>query len=270
MASPFLIVGSGRCGSTWLYSILREHPQLALTNEARVLDFLYFCVELAGVPSTEIRELITREPVRMRGIVRAENVAAWTPVFTARAKDACQDFYRQAFPDKPFRWWGDKLPDPRAALSARYLWPDARYLVLVRDPRDVLCSWRAHARRGAVARDYPELVGLTAASLAASWNALYRGVGEQLARHAVPPLWLRYEDLRREPQRRIGEVLAFLELTWTPEVERALQQDSTFDAHATAATPDASIGRWRAELPVEEARAIESACGELMQRFGYA
>ncbi len=266
MASPFLIVGSGRCGSTWLYSILREHPEIALTNEARVLDFLYFCVELAGVPASEVRELVTREPLRMRGIVREENLATWARVFTPHAKNACEDFYRQTFPGKRFAWWGDKLPDPRAAWSARYVWPDARYLVLVRDPRDVLCSWRAHARRPGVARDYPELVDLTAEALARSWNAIYRGVTEQLAR----PLWLRYEDLRREPRARIGEVLASLDLGWTAEVERALQQDSTFADHATAATPDATIGRWRAELPEGDARAIERACAELMRRFGYA
>ena len=50
MASPFFIVGSGRCGATWMYFVLREHPEIAMTNEGRVLDYVYFCHELVRVP----------------------------------------------------------------------------------------------------------------------------------------------------------------------------------------------------------------------------
>ena len=35
MGTCFFIVGSGRCGSTALYLLLKDHPCVALTNEAR-------------------------------------------------------------------------------------------------------------------------------------------------------------------------------------------------------------------------------------------
>ena len=47
---PFFIVGLMRSGTTYLYRLLADHPKIALTNEARVADFLTFCCRLAGIP----------------------------------------------------------------------------------------------------------------------------------------------------------------------------------------------------------------------------
>jgi hypothetical protein len=265
MPTPFFMVGSGRCGSTWLYSVLRHHPAMALTNEAKVLDFLYFCVELAAVAADETREFFTNQTVRMRGLVGRDYTEAWSAAVSRHAKAICEDFYATVFAGRPYRVWGDKLPDPRAAVMARWVWPAARYLVLVRDPRDVLCSWRAFARRAAVARTDPKLVGLTAEALANSWQRLYSGVLEQLD----APLVQRYEDLRREPRRYIGDILAHVGLEWTAEVERALPAAETFASHGTSASPEATIGRWRGELAPEDVRTVEATCGELMRRFDY-
>lgn len=265
MATPFFIVGSGRCGSTWLYYVLRDHPEIALTDEARVLEFLYHATVLAAVPHHERVELGTRDGVTMQGIVHADHVASFAPLFTRHAKVICEEFYRERFADKNYRYWGDKLPEPRAAASARYVWPDARYLVLVRDPRDVFCSWHAHARREKVAHDFPELVGLTMASFARSWNAVYRGFAEVLE----APMTLRYEDLCADPRRRIGEVLRWLDLPWTEEVERAFMANESFASHGTSANLAATNGRWRRDLREDDRIELVEACGETMRHFGY-
>ncbi|MEM7198926.1 MAG: sulfotransferase [Planctomycetota bacterium] len=264
-ASLFLILGSGRCGSTWLYEVLREHPEIALSNEARVFDFLHFCVELVNVPETRIGHFVTREDVHMRGIVGEHHQPAIAKVFTGRTKEAAEDFYRELFPKKKYRWFGDKLPDPRAALTAMNLWPDYRYLILVRDPRDVLCSWRAYAKRDNIKANYPELIDLTAPVLARSWSTLYAGLLERVAN----PLVMRYEDTVAEPRHHIEQVLAFLGLEWHKWVERALETGGPFRTHGTAPTPESSRGRWQRELSEADVAVIEEVCGELMQRFDY-
>jgi len=265
MVSPFFIVGSGRCGSTWLYYVLREHPHIALTDEARVLEFLYHCTVLAGVPHNQKVQLSTRDGVTMQGVVHADHVDLFAPLFTAHAKTICEDFYRQRFKDKAFRYWGDKLPEPRAAVSARYVWPDTRYLVLVRDPRDVLCSWRAHANKPFVARDFPELRGLPATSFARSWDAVYRGLDEVLE----APMLLRYEDLCADPRRHIGAILEFLDLAWVPELDRALAANESFENHGTSSDLAASNGRWRRDLGDDDLRQLLEVCAGTMRRFGY-
>lgn len=265
MASPFFIVGSGRCGSTWLYEVLRHHPGLALTNEAHVLDLLYRCNLLAATPRTEIVDLHTRDNVHMRGIVHEDHVEAFAPVFSEHGKAICEDYYRRAFADKDFRYWGDKLPDPRAAVTAKWVWDDVRYLVLVRDPRDVLCSWRAHAQRQHVADSFPELLELTAEKQGRSWAAIYGGFQEELP----GAMTLRYEDLRQEPEKHIRAILEDLDLGWCDEVAHALVNNKSFRSHGTSKTLEASSGRWQRELDDEDRAVLEHACGELMRGFGY-
>lgn len=265
MASPFFIVGSGRCGSTWLYEVLRHHPALALTNEAHVLDFLYRCNLLAATPRTETVDLHTRDGIAMRGILHEAHAEAFAPVFAEHAKAICEDYYRRAFPDRDFRYWGDKLPDPRAAVTAKWVWDDVRYLVLVRDPRDVLCSWRAHAKRQHVADTFPELLELTAETQAKSWYAIYRGFHDELPN----ALTLRYEDLRLEPEKHIRAILEYLDLAWTDATAHALAHNDSFKTHGTSKTLEASSGRWQRELSDEDREVLERECGFLMREFGY-
>lgn len=265
MATPFFIVGSGRCGSTWLYYVLRDHPHIALTDEARVLEFLYHCTVWAGVPYNQTVELGTRDGVNALGIVHPDHIDAFAPLFTRHVKAICEDFYRERFKDKAFRYWGEKLPEPRAGASARYVWPDARYLVLVRDPRDVLCSWRAHAKKPQVARDFPELTDLTAMSFARSWDAVYRGLAEVLER----PMTLRYEDLCADPRRHMQAILDFLDLEWAPELDRALAANVSFETHGTSSNLAATTGRWRTDLGEGDHSELMAVCAETMRRYGY-
>ncbi|MEZ5967011.1 MAG: sulfotransferase [Planctomycetota bacterium] len=265
MASPFFIVGSGRCGSTWLYYVLRDHPHIAMTDEARVLEFLYHCTVLAGTPHNQKVELATRDAATMQGVVHADHVGLFAPLFTRHVKAICEDFYRERFPGKAYRYWGDKLPEPRAALSARYVWPDARYLVLVRDPRDVLCSWRAHARKPHVARDFPELQDLPVAPFARSWDVIYRGLQQELD----DPLLLRYEDLCAEPRRHIQAILDYLGLAWAPELDRALDANESFANHGTSNDLAATNGRWRRDLGDSDLSELLAVCADTMRRFGY-
>lgn len=265
MPSPFFVVGSGRCGATWLYTVIREHPRIAMTNEARVLDFLYFSNELVNLPDNQPGRCVPQEGVEIRGMVRDAYRETLSTIYIAKCKEICEDFYRAYFADRQYDWWGDKLPDPRVALGARRLWPDARYLVLVRDPRDVLCSWRAYAKRPEVRAQHPELVDYPADTLASSWSAIYRG----LPRELEDPMILRYEDLCADPRRHVEGFLRSLDLEWSADVERALEENDTFKGHGTASSLEASMGRWQNELPAEDVALVERVCGDVMTEFGY-
>jgi hypothetical protein len=47
-ATPFFITGTGRSGSTFLYLLLRAHPKIAITNEARIIDALWLAYQAAA------------------------------------------------------------------------------------------------------------------------------------------------------------------------------------------------------------------------------
>jgi hypothetical protein len=264
--APFLIVGSGRCGSTWVYRVLREHPRLALTNEAHVLDLLCICAHLAEIPRSRTLRLHFRpEVVDVHGIVSPDEIAHFAPVFAEHAIACCEAFYRRRFPDKDILYWGDKLPGPAAIQGAFPAWPDTKVLVLVRDPRDVLCSWRAYGKVERVARNDPGMATMAAESHARTWAQSYRELLLLEGRSCV----LRYEDLLADPRASFTRVLDYLGLGWTPEVEAALAGNDTFVSHGTASSAAASAGRWRSELPAGDLAIVERHCGEIMARYGY-
>lgn len=266
MSSPFFIVGSGRCGSTLAYTVLSAHPQIALTNEAGVLEFLNVCMTWAAVPRHQPIDLPARRAIPARGIVDGSLAVSFATALTAHAKTVCEELYQRCFEGRAYRWWGDKLPDPRAAVNARRLWPDARYLVLIRDPRDVLCSWRAYGLRSHMQEHEPEVAELDAEAFARSWDAIYRGLAEHLAGASIT---VRYRDLTADPQRELTRTLAMLGLSWTAETAAALATNDTFAEHGTSVDVASSAARWERDLPAADRAVIEEICGEVMREFGY-
>lgn len=266
--SPFFILGSGRCGSTYLYELLAAHPRIALTNEGKVLDFLWFCSEYAGLPSQHERTFTLHEEKQLRGLIQPDYLDTFAEVFTRHVRRIAEDFYATQFAGKDYWRWGDKLPDPRAALAAQRLWPDVAYVVLVRDPRDVLCSFRRFADTGAkvVQERLPGWGKRAAAEFCVEFRSLY-GYGLPL----VPnPLLVRYEDLVRAPERELGRVLAHLGLDPASSAPADTTQAALFLRHGTSDSAAASIGRWRRDLPAEEAAFVTQELGDLLARFGYA
>jgi hypothetical protein len=69
-------------------------------------------------------------------------------------------------------------------------------------------------------------------------------------------------------------LLASLGLDAAPEIVSHLIAAAQPDApelrgHGTAGSPDASIGRWRRDLPPELLAAVEETFTDLLQEFGY-
>lgn len=267
MPSPFFILGSGRCGSTYLLTLLEKHPHIALSNEAHAFDFLWFCSEYASLPTYQRRTFELHATVELHGLVNVDYTATFAQVFTRHAKAIAEDFYATHFKDKAFRRWGDKLPDPRAALAARELWPDTAYIVLVRDPRDVLCSFRKFAESGGatIKEHLPQWGQRAADDFCVEYRSLYgHGLG------FVPGhLLVRYEDLVRDPLTELRRCLEHLGLSNDTVHTADLQKSALFSQHGTSTSAQASIGRWRNDLPAEDVAVIARELGDLLQHFGY-
>jgi hypothetical protein len=85
---------------------------------------------------------------------------------------------------------------------------------------------------------------------------------------------VRYEDFVLRPQETLESVLTYLgldagESTVEATLAAASQPDTAADAHRTAASPEASIGRWQRDLSPELKSACEAALGPALETFGY-
>jgi hypothetical protein len=132
------------------------------------------------------------------------------------------------------------------------MWPDARYIHLVRDPRDVA---RSSVGMGWVGNVW--------------YGAQYwREPVERWCRFAstLPDTQkhqLRFEDLIDDPQRELTGICHFLGI---PFEARMLNYhvDSTYNL------PDRALSeQWRKKMTAEEVQWVESVCHPWMAQFGY-
>ena len=265
MEIPFFIVGSGRSGSTFLYHLLEGHERIGLTNEARVADFLYLCHKFAALPAHEERSFSVQTRYQLTGLIGNPYSNAFSRIFDHHTREMLLEFYRGQFPDKEITHFGDKLTDPHVARAINNLFADTRYIILIRDPRDVLCSLRAFAARDEVKKINPHLLDQTPEQFADHWASLYRSSISYLSGH----LLLRYEDLIEDPLGQTRKALSYLNLELSAEHAARISSRDTFSGHGTSKSVAASCGRWREELEPDEVATVQRICGALMQEHGY-
>ena len=132
------------------------------------------------------------------------------------------------------------------------IWPRARYIHLVRDPRDVGRSciqmgWAGNMYRGVEPWVRAETL----------WDQV---------KGSVPPdrrTEVRYEDLVREPVETLGRICQLLGLNYHPAMLR-YPEDSTYGS------PEATFAeKWRKALSPTQLRLAESQAGPLLAARGY-
>lgn len=271
--SPLFIVGNDRSGTTMLRLILDAGPEIAIPPESMILTDYGAVWEGGALEDPEAAARFMAE------VWWHPKIALWNlegpppPVPSGLDHAAAYRFVVQA----PFRAyarqagkprWGDKTPHYVHHIGALLaVWPEARFVILVRDGRDVALS---------VGR-MP--FGPNNAWAAASWWARGIRAGQQAqAEHAAAVMTVRYEDLVSDPGRIVAEICAFAGLAFGPEMLAIDRADRTkivadqkgwfptlFDGIHTSAS-----GRWGSEMPLRDQRIFASLSGPELSALGYA
>ena len=139
---------------------------------------------------------------------------------------------------------------------ARVCFDVVKEIVLIRDPRDLYCSYRAfwnmkHEPALQMLRSFRNRVSEIAAE----------GSGGDVC-------IVRYEDLVLNPGRSLDGVSKFLQLPESLADTRGVE-DEIFRGHGTTKDPISSIGRWRSELSAQEIADLDRDHGEFFKSFGY-
>jgi hypothetical protein len=263
---PF-VVGCGRSGTTLVRAMLDAHPALAVPAES------HFVVPIAlrrrlldRYPHLVADEIVASEGFRRWGLPEAparERVRG-----TATAADAVRAVYSLHAELEGKSRYADKTPSYvlHVALLAAFL-PEARFLHVIRDGRDVALSIRE------VEWGTPSLEGA-----ALIWKGCI-DAGRRAGRLIGPARYreLRYEDLLADPSDALRDVCAFFALEFDPAMLRYHERAAATIAGSRVGAEHRNLHRpltaglrdWRTQMDAREVELFQAAVGGTLDALGY-
>ncbi|MGH9382717.1 MAG: sulfotransferase family protein [Vicinamibacterales bacterium] len=263
-----IILGVSRSGTTLLKQMLDHHSEVAIPRESFFLPQLWaryrrrpdtdaLLADLECLP--RIRDWgVSLEEVRRRvppGASFTETIATVYRVYA----DSC---------GKPR--YGEKTPQYLQHLELlERVFPGAQYVHIVRDGRNAALSYAETHRRRRLDLTFPQGLG----DFAACWrrevlDARTFGASAASGRYFE----LRYEDLIAQPEARLREVCAFLDLRFEPmmlEYHADFQSVWHPDHKRLGEPPSQGERAWRTQMPSAALERFEAIAGDALAAFGY-
>ena len=229
-----LLCGYPRSGTTMLEYIIDSHPEVVSADETSVFhNKIYYEISRNLSPSTRFSSVIDSMSPRTLRQVRSEYVRG------------IESFLGQPVGERLLM---DKNPSMTFDIPAMVrVFPESKFLVALRDPRDVCVSCFMQAwpmlpdtipwltPEGSV-ENYAAVMGM--------WLAIKPAVGDSA-------LEVRYEDLVQDLEPNARKTLGFLNLPWNDRVlrfnENAQSKVVRSPTYVEVAKPvyKTSMGRWR-------------------------
>ncbi|NNN04541.1 MAG: sulfotransferase [Elusimicrobia bacterium] len=274
--SPIFIIGTERSGSNLLRLILNEHPSLAIPHPPHLLkDLMPLAPCYGDLGADESFRRLVDDAVTLVDLhfspwdvrVDREEVFARAPgrsVYGVKA--AIYDQYRRS---KGRRRWGCKSTfvihyvDQVLAIH-----PDARFIHLVRDGRDVAVS----AKTSVFNHFHPHYVARLWAEQQKTAIALSRSLS------AEQMICVRYEDLLDDPARETRRVCGFLGEDYSDslldyfkgaEAKRLAAQSRSWE-NVSKSVLKGNRSKYKRELSAREIHAFELQAFEPLAHYGYA
>lgn len=159
------------------------------------------------------------------------------------------------------------------------IWPTAKYILVIRDGRDVACSY-LNIEKLVTDSPYKPKLSTDISTIAKEWvtnnNNIIRFINSQENNQG---LVVRYEDVVANPAHFLSNVCQFLGVDFDTEmlsyyIKNAEQQDepsSTLDwKKKTLEKPDENnIGKYKIELQKESIDEFNTIANDLLQKFNY-
>ena len=263
---PILIFGVPSSGTTLVRTILNCHPHIAGGPEAPWL---------ANHASHNVMALY--ESLTTGELSYAQNFGVPPAQVLSRLRQLVDGLFTDFAVSQGKQRWAHKTPDDCLYVDFfTQLFPEAKYLHIIRHPLDVaLSTARIPPHRRGVNPWHEKNVILEAHCPVA--NTLFHNVvrwrrwNDQVRAglRAVDSKQVSYEALVTEPEKTFAALFEFLDEPFSPEILDYSRFNTIFpswewgsvDVRQTNKITASRIGRWKTELTQEEARMLLSVAG---------
>lgn len=274
--SPVLIVGCGRSGNTLLRSMLVAGKEVAIPPESYVWPRIIRKYSSLGYLGwNNISKLIISE------FEAYNEFYTWNTSFTKLYKEAVNfpkerqnladliDFIYSSYAieiNKDNTNWGDKTPINTIYLDKILkVFPKAKIIHIVRDPRDVVSSYLKAGLYDNV-KEPTEF-----------WNLCIESVKKIKASKKYQLIEIKYESLVSHPENELRKVTSFLNISFKIDMLHFYKHfDNLGDTvhhshHQNLKSPisTVSIGKWRTNLTSEQVVEIEKKSSGLIKSYNY-
>ncbi len=287
MHGPIFIIGNPRSGTTLLRLMLTNHKDIVIPPECGFMLWLYDAYQAATFNPVTIRNFVN-------DLQKAKKIETWNldysklrtylleakPTSYAFMAGLVYEFYGHTL-ERDFLRWGDKNNYYLHHIKKIFdLYPSAQFVHIVRDGRDVACSYRALKKSESKSIYFPQLPH-NIAKIAAEWRDNIQQIRNSFSKIGWQHVYeTRYEDLVSQPQEELEKVCNFLKLPYDPAMENYYfrnqldhQEPEEFlqwKAKTIQPATTSEIGKYKRELTLQEIREFETISAYALKAYNYA
>lgn len=271
----FFIAGTEKSGTTWLQMLLDQHPHAACKGEGQFATSLWPTLRRSldeySAFVAELNRKVFKE-VDQFPVFREESIRA-VQAFSATL------LLSEYGDDEHILAVGEKTPGHLRTLDRlKVIFPEARFVFICRDGRDIAVSGWYHLKRqhgedkAGPLQDY-------AKRIASVWREDHEKVIAFTERHPDHCIKLRYEDLHTAPVPELARIFGFLGLDDSPELVAQCVEACDFDKlsggrergqeNLQSHFRKGIVGDWQNHFDHDTWAMFDAEAGELLSKLGY-
>lgn len=266
------VCGCAKSGTTWLMNILSGHPEIIIDGEGRwgwtLAPIMFKGFDLFNEEHERVggNEACVIDETERRHILRTVINSAFAR-YIANARDG----------KKNFRFVGDKTPQHTVCIPLlASVFPEARFINIVRDPRDAAVSSWFHESFRREGRSFEEHIRDYIVNV---WPANVVPVKRAVRLLGGRVLEVRYEDLLSDERTQVKKILSFIGAAADVDAVAACREAGDFKKRSGGRKRgeqdeesfyrSGTAGDWEKHISPELARECCSEVSALLLEYGY-
>jgi hypothetical protein len=279
----FFVLGNPRSGTTLLRLMLNNHPLITIPPESGFMLWLANSYANEDFHNTDIVDRLLRDIGQARKfetwnldmVQLHEFIIQNSPSTYQEAALLVYRFYAHSVNKEP-KLLGDKNNFYiEYLLSIKELFPNAKLIFIVRDGRDVACSYKELAAKK-IDSIYAPKLPFEIEKIAREWSS-----NNLMLIHKMSDVsaLVKYEELISKPEKELMRLCDFLRLSYEPQMleyhtRNAIEQQEPLEflqwKEKTLKAPDASnAGKYKHLLTPQEIERFNRIAGDVLTHFDY-